>query len=373
MKRTPIDDLASELQRLESQSLRRTPTVVPEGAVVMCSNDYLGLGRVPMGGDANRGGATASRLVSGNTQEHEGFEAAVAEWLGVEAALLFTSGYAANVGALGALVRPGDRVLSDALNHASIIDGLRIARANVEIVPHLDVNTVARQLDAPGAPRTWVVTESYFSMDADVPPLPALADLCQRAGAALYVDEAHALGVYGPEGRGICADLGVIPDVRMGALGKAFGLGGAFVAGSAVVRSWLWNKARSFVFSTGLSPAVAAEAHRRLPQIRGADADREHVHRLAAQLREGLRKLGCDVRGQGPIVPWVLSDPAQATALADQLKQRGFFVQAIRPPTVPAGTSRLRLTVTADLHADQVTSFLRAVGEVKESWDGWSS
>jgi len=372
VKRTPLEALEDELRNLASRALLRVPTVVPAGHVTLCSNDYLGFGREPVGAVA-AGGARASRLVCGNVDEHEALEREVAEWLGHEAALLYTSGYAANLGALSALVRPGDRVLSDALNHASIIDGLRLARATVEVVPHLDAETVARLLAAPGAPPTWVVTESYFSMDADVPALAQLAALCREAGASLYVDEAHALGVYGPGGRGLCAEAGFVPDVLMGAFGKAFGLGGAFVAGTEVVRSWLWNRSRSFVFSTGLSPLIAAEARRRLPRVMGAEAERAHVLRLASLLREGLRSLGCDARGQGPVVPWVLSEPAHTVALADELKRRGYFVQAIRPPTVPEGSSRIRLSVSADLEEGDVAGFLRAVAEVKESWDGWSS
>lgn len=372
MKRSPIDALGDELAVLEAKSLRRVPTVVPEGMVTLCSNDYLGLGREPVEARAEAGSG-ASRLVSGNQREHEAFEADLAAWLGLEATLLYTSGYAANLGALSSLVRPGDRVLSDALNHASMIDGLRLGRAHVEIVPHLDVAAVARHLEAPGASPTWVVTESYFSMDADVPALAQLADLCARAGASLYVDDAHAVGVYGPEGRGLCAELGVVPDVLVGTLGKSFGLGGAFVGGRKVVREWLWNRSRSFVFSTGLSPILAAEGRVRLPRIRRADAERAHVLRIAGHLRDGLRSLGCDVRGQGPIIPWVLSDPGHAVALAEQLKERGYFVQAIRPPTVPEGTSRIRLTVSADLREEQIAGFLRAVSEVKESWVGWSS
>ena len=378
MKRSPIDDLAAELAALEARSLLRSPRTVPEGAVSLCSNDYLGLAQEPLMEDGTgthvAGGAGASRLVSGNTHEHEALERDLAAWLGVEACLAFPSGYAANVGTLSALVRPGDRVLSDALNHASIIDGIRLARATVEIVPHLDHEAVARWLGAgPAGVRTWVVTESYFSMDADVPALAALSAVCAEAGAALYVDEAHSLGVFGPSGRGLCAAAGVVPDVLVGTFGKAFGLGGAFVAGRAILRKWLWNRARSFVFSTGLSPLLAAEARRRLPRIAAADRERTHLLALADRLRRGLVALGCDVRGVGPVVPWVLSDAAQAVALADALKARGYFVQAIRPPTVPEGTSRIRLSVTAAHHESDITGFLRAVAELKETWGASSS
>jgi 8-amino-7-oxononanoate synthase len=305
-------------------------------------------------------------LVSGNTEAHEALETALAQWLGTEAALLFTSGYAANLGALACLVRPGDRVLSDALNHASIIDGLRLARASVEIYPHLDADAVGRLLAAAPDVPTWVVTESYFSMDADVPNLRRLSDLSANAGASFYVDETHALGVFGPQGRGLCADAGAQPDVLVGTFGKAFGLGGAFVAGSATLRSWLWNRARSFVFSTGLSPALAAEASVRLPRIAKADAERHHVHRMADLLRDGLRAMGCHVGGTGPVVPWVMDAPERALRWAQALRGRGFFVQAIRPPTVPRGTSRLRLAVQATHTEDEIRGFLKAVHDLRE-------
>ena len=374
MKRSPIDDLAGDLADLAARSLLRVPRVAPSGSVTMCSNDYLGLAEHPIEAHAAPG-AGASRLVSGNTDAHEALETALADWLGVEACLAFTSGYAANLGALSCLVRPGDRVLSDALNHASIIDGLRLARANVEVVPHLDLAAAARFLahQPTGSTRTWFVTESYFSMDADLPQLSELSRLCQENGAALYVDEAHALGVFGPNGRGACAAQGVVPDVLVGTFGKSFGLAGAFVGGKAVVRQWLWNRARSFVFSTGMSPLLAAGASRRLPIIAKAERERTHLLALGERLRSGLRALGCDIRGEGPIVPWVISDPAHALRLANALNAGGYFVQAIRPPTVPEGTSRIRLTVTAGHQMSDVTGFLRTVAELKESWGGWSS
>ena len=374
MKRSPIDDLSNDLADLEARDLLRRPRIVPPGAVNLCANDYLGLATEPLTTEPASGtGAGASRLVSGHTPAHATLELALARWLGVESTLTFTSGYAANVGALSALVRPGDRVLSDALNHASIIDGLRLSRATIEIVPHLDVDAVARALGTGPTARTWVVTESYFSMDADVPALPRLRDLCQEAGAGLYVDEAHALGVYGPEGRGLCADQGVVPDVLAGTLGKSFGLGGAFIAGASTVTSWLWNRARSFVFSTGISPLLVAEAEARLPRIRQADAQRRSLLENADFLRAGLRTLGCRVIGEGPVVPWLVGDSGRTVALAGELQRRGFFVQGIRPPTVPEGSARIRLAVGAHHDRETLQRFLHAVREVKESWVDWSS
>ncbi|MBL0195685.1 MAG: 8-amino-7-oxononanoate synthase [Myxococcales bacterium] len=372
VKRSPLVALETELQDLEARSLLRRPTRVGPGQTAFCSNDYLGLAESPRSAEAAVG-AGASRLVSGNTEHHAALEREICDWLQVEGSLVFTSGYAANVGALAALLRPGDRVLSDALNHASIIDGVRLARAEVEVYPHLDVAHVAAALRARPNTPTWVVTESYFGMDADAPDLRALAEACGEAGAGLYVDEAHALGVYGPEGRGRCADVGVVPDVLVGTLGKAIGAGGAFVAGSDTLQRWLWNRARSFVFSTGLSPLVAAEAALRVRQARGMEEARAELHSRASELRRGLHELGCQVLGEGPVVPWVLGDARRAVDVAAALQGAGYFVQAIRPPTVPAGLSRLRLSVRATHTAGEVSGLLRAVRSVQETWVASSS
>ncbi len=180
--------------------------------------------------------------------------------MGLPSSLVFSSGYAANVGLMSSLPRPGDLVVSDALNHASIIDGIRLSKCRVAVVPHLDVGAVETALRDRGAGRAFVVTESYFSMDADSPDLGALRALCDRHGAALVVDEAHAVGVLGPGGAGLCAEQGVVPDALVGTFGKAFGAAGAFVAGCEALTRWLWNSARSFVISTGMSPVVAAAA-----------------------------------------------------------------------------------------------------------------
>jgi 8-amino-7-oxononanoate synthase len=306
-------------------------------------------------------------LVSGEAPEHAALEGALAAWLQTDSALLFSSGYAANVGLLGALASAGDRVVSDALNHASIIDGCRLSRADVVVVPHLEVEPVRRALRAPRAAgaRAWVVTESYFSMHADSPDLRALRAVCDEAGAGLLVDEAHALGVLGPDGRGLCAAAGVVPDALVGTLGKAFGRQGAFVAGDDVLRHWLWNRARSFVFSTGLSPATAESARWAFEHARATPALRATCLARSAELREQLAPFAPSAPA-GPIVPIVLGDAERAVAVARAARAQGLHVQAIRPPTVPAGQARLRLTATALQSADDVafaTSTLRALLE----------
>ena len=348
------------LQRAREQDLLRDRPPPPDGrALSFCSNDYLSLAldRAP----AEASGAGASRLVSGDRPIHAKLEEAAAALVGQAAALVFTSGYAANVGLLSALAGPGDLVVSDALNHASIIDGARLSRARVAVVPHLDLGAVEATLRARTERRAFVVTESYFSMDADSPDLAALRHLCDAHDAALLVDEAHALGVLGPDGAGLCAEAGVSADVLVGTFGKAFGAGGAFVSGCPALITWLWNRARSFVFSTGLSPVVAAAALRGLDRARSEPARRLRVRAAAAALRDGLGRLGIQPWGAGHIVPWVLGLTARALHVATALTDRGLQVRAIRPPSVPDGAARIRLTVTA---AHAAADIERALGDI---------
>lgn len=340
--------------------LRQRPAPADGGTLSFCSNDYLGLASESAPVAAS--GAGASRLVSGDRPVHARLEAAAAELVGQPASLVFTSGYAANVGALAALAGPGDLVVSDALNHASIIDGTRLSRADLKVVPHLDVPAVEAALQASRHARVFVVTESYFSMDADSPDLVALRRVCDARGAALVVDEAHALGVLGPEGRGLCAEAGVQADVLVGTFGKAFGAGGAFVAGCPSLATWLWNRARSFVFSTGLSPVVAAAAFQGMTRAWAEPERRRQVLAAATRLRAGLAQLGVHVVGFGAIVPWIVGEPGRALRLASRLRELGLDVRAIRPPSVPEGTARLRLTVTAAHRPQDIDQALDAVG-----------
>lgn len=343
----PLAHLVDDITELERRGLRRVPPppLAPD-ELSFCSNDYLGLAAEPS--PAVPSGSGAARLIAGERRQHRELERAFAAFVGEEDALAFTSGYAANVGAISALAKPSDLVVSDALNHASIIDGIRLSRARVTIVPHLDLEAVEKALaDRPPNARAWVAVESYYSMDADGPDLAALRGICDRFGAALVVDEAHALGVLGPNGRGRCVEAGVHADVLVGTLGKALGAQGAVVAGRAILRDWLWNRARSFVFSTGLAPASAAAALRSLTRLNEEPSLPGRVRALAERLRGKLASAGVVASGFGHIVPIVIGDPARAMAAAERVRSRGLHVQAIRPPTVPEGTSRLRLTVTA--------------------------
>jgi 8-amino-7-oxononanoate synthase len=366
----PLAHLAGHLEQLESDGLRRhaRPPARP-GTLSFCSNDYLGLASRAAPPVAS--GSGASRLIAGERDEHRRLERAFATWLGVEDVLAFSSGYAANVGAVSALANAGDLIVSDALNHASLIDGARLSRARVAVVPHGAQAAVERTLASRSEARAWVVVESYYSMDADGPDLAALRAVCDAHGAALYVDEAHALGVLGPSGRGRCAEAGVTPDVLVGTLGKAFGSQGAFVAGRTVVREWLWNRARSFVFSTGLAPVSAAVGVRALQEVIEHPELAARVRDLAARLRCGLIAAGAVERptlpgtaegevapphilGFGHVVPVVLGTPARALRWAAWMRERGVDVHAIRPPTVPAGASRIRMTVTAEHREEDV-------------------
>lgn len=375
----PLAHLGLQLDQLDREGLRRRPSAPGSpGELSFCSNDYLGLASRPAPPAAS--GSGASRLIAGERDEHRRLERAFASWLGAEDALVFTSGYAANVGTVSALASAGDLIVSDALNHASLIDGARLSRARVAVVPHADAGAIARVLAERTEERAWVVLESYYSMDADGPDLAAVRAICDAAGAGLYVDEAHALGVLGPGGRGRCAEAKVVPDVLVGTLGKAFGGQGAFVAGRAVLRDWLWNKARSFVFSTGLAPVSAAAAARALQEVIERPELVARVAELSTRLRSGLvaagageaphgaielatdGDLGVFVLGFGHVVPVLVGAPRRALRFAAHLRERGIHAQAIRPPTVPVGRSRLRLTVTAQHRPDDIDRAVEAFG-----------
>lgn len=358
-----LDFLERELDDLRKRELLRSPVAVGE-ALVLCSNDYLGLASTPPSFEGGASGAGASRLVSGNHPSHADLERALAEWVGLPEALLFSSGYAANVGVLGALANEHDVIVSDSLNHASIIDGCRLSRASVVVAPHLDVRAVDRALSqAAGARRRFVVTEAYFSMDGDVPDLVELRRTCDRHGAALIVDEAHSLGIAGARGGGCCREAGVVPDVLVGTLGKAVGLQGAFVAGSDNLKAWLWNRARSFVFSTGVSPWLAGSARDRVARVIADDAARARLSAVVETFRGRLSEMGAPIApSRGPIIPWIVGDAARAVELRDRLLARGLYVQAIRPPTVPEGSSRLRITLHARLSDEQLEFALAALG-----------
>ncbi|MDP9152073.1 MAG: 8-amino-7-oxononanoate synthase [Myxococcota bacterium] len=366
MKHTPpgLRFLDAEIEQDKARGLFRHRAIPgDDGALSYCSNDYLALARRPCPSAAS--GSGASRLVSGERVVHARLEQAAAALVEKPAALSFTSGYAANVGLLSSLAGAGDLIVSDALNHASLIDGARLSRARVVIVGHLDVNGVALALREHPFRRAFVVTESYFSMDADSPDLPALRRICDELGAALLVDEAHALGVLGEEGRGLCVAHGVSADAVMGTFGKAFGAGGAFVAGCPSLAAWLWNRARSFVFSTGLSPAIAAASLEGMERAAAEPWRRLRVREAANELRAGLRAMGIAPGGYGHVIPWVFGAVEDAVRAAESLRAAGIDVRAIRPPSVPEGTSRLRFTVNAAHSANDIDVALAAIRQLR--------
>ncbi len=372
------DDVRAELAALEAAGRLRVPRIV-DGAqgveialdgqrvVSFASNDYLGLAgdaRLVRAGvaalESDGAGAGSSRLVVGNHRRHAQLERDIADWLQVGGVQLFGTGFAANLGVMTTLARAGDVVFSDALNHASIIDGCRLARARVVVFPHRDHAALEAGLRSAPATRRIVVTESLFSMDGDHADLEAVAALCRRYDAVMVVDEAHAIGAVGPEGRGLAAGCGVTPDVLVGTFGKAFGGFGAFVASSAALAALLWNRARSLIFSTGSPPHVAATASAALALVRdfeGADLRRT----LDAHARQ-LRKLVSLGGAPGSaIAPLVVGDDHAVMQRTEALLSRGFFVQGIRPPTVPAGTARLRISLSAAHTSAQVAALAEAL------------
>jgi len=371
VERTRLDDeLKAELLELQSRNLLRPrpETARPQtGLVDVCSNDYLGYGRLPVSRETSTGspGAGASRLIFGTHAAHLELERELADWVHCEAALLFSSGYVANLAALAALIKPDDVVVSDELNHASLIDGCRLSRATVVVARHRDLQAMEGALSQASARRRWVVTESYFSMDGDSPDLPKLRDLCDRRGAYLYVDEAHALGVFGPEGSGMARNVGVRPDVLVGTLGKAVGVQGAFVAGSTPLIDFLWNRARGFVFSTATSPMLTGVIRESVRRLRNDDGARARLRDLCQLFADLLCRTGAGLPEErhGPIFPILFARPERALEVAAALRREGFLAQAIRPPTVPTGTSRIRITLHADLTPLEVTRLAMLIGE----------
>ena len=374
----------AELEALRARGMLRAlePLRTPPGAEIelrpgerlinFSSNDYLGLAgdariaqALALGAREWGAGAGASRLVCGDFVPGHELERELAEFAGSEAALLFPSGYAANCGILPAFAGPEDLVLSDALNHASIIDGCRLSRARVEVYPHADVRAVEQGLRA-AARRKIVVTDAVFSMDGDRAPLPELAALCSAAGALLVVDEAHATGVIGPRGAGLAAELGVAADVRMATLSKAFGVAGAYVASARPVCDLLVNRARPLIFSTALPPALACAASASLRILAGPEGDERraslwsNVRRFAA----GLRQMGFPAHEDSAIFPVVLGAPERALSAAARLRELGILAKPIRPPTVPAGTSRIRFALTAAHSAAHVDTALGALRDL---------
>lgn len=377
------DALRPQLETLKAQQLYRRPLTRGAGGVPelelegrrllnFCSNDYLGLAQDPRVTRAfvraarHHGvGSGAAHLVTGHHREHAALEEALADWLGRERVLLFSTGYMANLGVLDALLEPGDLAAEDRLNHASLLDGARLSGARLRRYQHADAAHLGRRL-AGSYRRRLVVTDGVFSMDGDLAPLPALVDACAAHDAWLMVDDAHGLGVSGPEGRGSAAGFSTeqVP-ILVGTLGKAFGTYGAFVAGSQALIETLIQRARTYIYTTAPPPAVAAASHAALTIIRGDDELRPRLAALVQRFRAGVEALGLvATESATPIQPLLLGSAERALSASRALRERGLLVTAIRPPTVPAGTARLRVTLTAAHSPEQVDLLLEALDDV---------
>ncbi len=389
----PLNILSTRLEKTKLSGLyrilrsidRTTPliTVDASKALLFCSNNYLGLAEHPALSKAAAEAAlhsgtssAASRLVSGNQPLHELLETKIARWKGTESALAFNSGYAANTGVISALAGRGDIIFSDRLNHASIIDGAILSGAKLVRYPHCDTKALENLLEKNLTPGLrLIVTDGVFSMDGDIAPLKELAELAEQHKALLMVDDAHAGGVLGKEGRGTVDLFNVADrvDIQMGTLGKAMGSFGAYTACSSLVRNYLINNARSLIFSTSLPPSVLAASCAAIDLVRSSEGDR-----LRSQLEENgqlLRHLLQEANlaapdGITPIIPLLIGDADKTLRFSTRLLEEGIFVQGIRPPTVPVGTSRLRCTVMATHTEDQIRLAADAMIKISKNMGG---
>jgi 8-amino-7-oxononanoate synthase len=363
------DELQDALDSLAAEGLQRRrrtldspcgPVCTVDGRelISFCSNDYLGLANDPrliataQAAAAQWGvGSGASHLVSGHLRPHEMLETAIAEFVGMPRALSFSTGYMANLAIVPSLVARGDAVFADRLNHASLIDAVQLTRADSHRYAHGDIAALSTMLESSSAKRKLILTDAVFSMDGDIAPLPKLLELAERHDTWLVIDDAHGFGVLGEHGRGSLSHLGLPASPRvvlMGTLGKAAGVAGAFVAADALVIEWLLQRARSYIFTTAASPIMAATLLEAVKLIAAADEGRANLTQRIHQLRAGLadtrwRLLHSDTA----IQPIIVGDNAEAVRVAEALLERGLWVPAIRPPTVPKGTARLRVSLSA--------------------------
>jgi 8-amino-7-oxononanoate synthase len=380
----PLRWIDRELETLAEEGLRRRlsvrdgvqePRIVLDGRELINfgSNDYLGLASDPRVVEAaveairrDGLGSGASPLICGRGRTHRELEGKLAEFEGTEAALVFPSGYAANVGSIGALAGPGDAVFTDAKNHASLWDGCRLSRADVRVYPHADLGRLVDLLDrSAGYRRRLIASDTLFSMDGDVAPLVELARLARRHDAMLLVDEAHATGVFGERGRGLSEHFGVEGQihVRVGTLSKALGSAGGFVAGSRSLIDWLANRARPYVFSTAGPAAAAAAAVASLEIVRDEPHRRRELLRSATELRRALAERGWNLGASvSQIIPVIVGETDRAMELSASLRQDGLFVPAVRPPTVPEGEACLRISLGWGHTPEMVGALVAALG-----------
>jgi 8-amino-7-oxononanoate synthase len=377
-------DLQAELQEREAEGLLRRRRIVDgaqqleltadgERLLSFCSNDYLGLASHPaltvalQQAAAESGvGSGASHLVSGHHRVHEELELALARFVGLPRALLFSTGYMANLGVVSALLGRDDAVFADRLDHASLYDAAVLSRAQLHRFPHNDVDMLEAQLGRSTARRKLVITDAVFSMDGDIAPVPELLEVCERHGAWLMLDDAHGFGVLGAHGRGVLEhfDLANPRIIYMATLGKAAGVFGAFVAGAPDLVEYLMQRARTYTYTTAMPPALAAALLAALQLIEQESWRRAHLQRLLADLRSGLHGLRWQLApSQTPIQPLLIGQNDEALSVSEYLRMQGILVPAIRPPSVPQGTARLRITLSAahqPEHIQRLVAALRA-------------
>ena len=351
-----------------------TPIINGQSLLSFCSNDYLGLANHPDIATAMKNaidtcgvGSGASHLIDGHHQEHELLEQELAEFTGREAALVFSTGYMANVGVMSALMTRKDTILQDKLNHASLIDGAKLAQSKLLRYQHSDVDQLSSML-ASASGKKLVVTDGVFSMDGDCAPLGEICAAATHENVWVMVDDAHGVGVLGPQGSGLVNHLGLsskdVP-LLVGTLGKAFGTSGAFVAGDKSVIDYLLQTARTYIYTTATPPAIAAATRASLKLVKQADDRRAHLSDVITLLRSGVQSLGLQLMASDtPIQPIVVGSNENALRISQALKVRGILVTAIRPPTVPAGTARLRITLSAEHSVEQVNTLLNALSDV---------
>ncbi|WP_349681269.1 8-amino-7-oxononanoate synthase [Cellvibrio sp. UBA7661] len=353
------------------------PQVIVDGKpyLAFCSNDYLGLANHPDVISALQAsaqtfgvGSGASHLVAGHSSEHHALEEELAAFTGRERALLFSTGYMANMGAITALVGQGDAIFEDRLNHASLLDAGLLSGARFQRFLHNDVDNLQNRLDKTDAARKLIVVDGVFSMDGDCAPLPELAALAQKNNAWLMVDDAHGFGCLGKTGAGSAEHFGLTQEqlpILMGTLGKAAGSFGAFISGSEILIETLIQFARPYIYTTAMPPAVAAATRASLRIIQHEHWRREHLAQLIAHFRKGAAALGLQLMDSfSPIQPIVIGDEAKALLISQKLAERGILIIAIRPPTVPVGSSRLRITFSAQHTIEQVDQLLAVLADV---------
>lgn len=387
-----MDWLTRELAEIRSKGLYRetraietaqTPRIKKDGReyILLSSNNYLGLATHP---EIKRSaieaiekygsGAGGSRLTTGNTDLYEQLEKKIADFKGTDDAIVFGSGYMANIGTISALMNAGDLLLSDELNHASIIDGCRLSRADVRVYPHRDVTYIKKELRASKnlygskTRKKLIVTDGIFSMDGDIAPLPEIIEIAEKYDAMVMVDDAHATGILGKHGRGTGEHFNVEPDITMGTFSKALASSGGYIAGESELIDYLRNRARTFIFSTALAPPDVATAGTAIDIIRKENPSKKLWGNVAIY-KKGLIDAGLDIKSETQIIPLMTGDTETTHKVASELEKLGIFVQGIRPPTVPEGKGRIRTTLMATHSRKDIDDALHAIRKVKEKFN----